>query len=197
MVGRGVILGGWVFGGGGPRCRVRGLVMGFRLVAVGGGTCGGGCWRGLAVAGAGGDLRVLRLLPGLGGGWGGMVWGRHYWWWGGRGWVLCWTGVWASRRVVWVLPVRALRFLRSLAGCGVGVRVGGGCLGIRVGLWSVGSGGLLVEGACWYGVRLGGLVVVFGCSLYALLLFVGVPGPPRVNEGVRMPECREPVQWGR
>ena len=45
--------------------------------------------------------------------------------------MLCWTGVWASRRVVWVLRVRAVRFLRSLAGCGVEVRVGGGCLRAR------------------------------------------------------------------
>ena len=84
---------------------------------------------------------------------------------GGQGWVLCWTGVCASRRVVFVLRVRALRCLRSLAVCGVQVRVGGGCLGIRVGLWSVGSGWLLVDGACWHGARLEGLVVVVGCSL--------------------------------
>ena len=56
----------------------------------------------------------------------GMGPGLTPWWWGGRGWVLCWTGVLASRRVVWVLRARALRFLRSLAGCCVEVRVGGG-----------------------------------------------------------------------
>ena len=53
---------------------------------------------------------------------------------GGRGWVLCWFGVWASRRVVWVLRVQAVRSLWSLAGCGAEVRVGGGRLGIRAGL---------------------------------------------------------------
>ena len=66
---------------------------------------------------------------------------------------------------MWVLRVRAVRFLRSRAGCGVEVRVGGGCLGIWVGLWSVGSGWLLVDLACWHGVPVGGLVVVVGCSL--------------------------------
>ena len=84
---------------------------------------------------------------------------------GGQGWVLCRTGVWASRRVVCVLRVRAVRFLRTLAGCSVEVRVGGGCLSIRLGLWSVCSGWLLVDGACWHGVQMGGLLVVEGCSL--------------------------------
>ena len=101
----------------------------------------------------------------LGGGRGGMLWGRHCWWWGGRGWVLCLMGVWATRRVVWVLCVRAVRSLWSLAGCGAEVRLRGGCLHIGVGLWSVGSWWLLVDGACWYGVWVGGLLVVVGCSL--------------------------------
>ena len=94
-----------------------------------------------------------------------MVWGWHCWWRGGRRWVLCWTGVWPSRWVVWVLRVRAVRFLRSLACRGLEVRVGGGCLGIRVGLWLVGSGWLLVDGACGHGLRVEGLPVVVGCSL--------------------------------
>ena len=109
-------------------------------MAVEGRPRGGVCRRGLGLAGVGGGLRMVRLWPGLGGGRGGMVWGRHCWWSGGRGWVLCWVGVWASRQVVWVLRVRAVRFLRSLVGCVVEVRVGGGCLGIWLGLWSVGSG---------------------------------------------------------
>ena len=33
-----------------------------------------------------------------------------------------------------------------------------------MGLWSVGSGWLPVDGACWYGVWVGGLLVVVGCS---------------------------------
>ena len=121
------------------------------------GACGGGDWSGSAFGASEAWSR------GVGGG--GMVWGRHCWWWGGRGRVLCLTGVWASRRVVWVLRVRAVRSLRSLAGCGVEVRDGGGRLGIRVGLWSVGSGWLLVDGACWHGVRVEGMLVVVGCSL--------------------------------
>ena len=94
-----------------------------------------------------------------------MVWGRHCWWWGGRGWLLCWLAVWAPRRVVSALRVCAVRSLWSLAGCGAEVRVGGGRLGIRSGLWSVGSGWLLVDGACWHGVRVEGLLVVVGCSI--------------------------------
>ena len=91
------------------------------------------------------------------------MWRWHCWWRGGRGWVLCWLGVWASRRAVWVLRVRVVRFSRFLAGRGV--EVGGGCLGIRMRLWSVGSGWLLVDGARWHGFRLGGLPVVVGCFL--------------------------------
>ena len=47
---------------------------------------------------------------------GGMERGWHCWWQGGRGGLLCWTGVWASCWVVWVLCVPASWFLRSLAG---------------------------------------------------------------------------------
>ena len=84
---------------------------------------------------------------------------------GGQGGVLCWMGVWAPCRVVWVLCVRAVRLLRSLAGCGVGVRVGSCCLGIQMGLWSVSSWWLLVDGACRHGVRVEGLLWMVGCSL--------------------------------
>ena len=71
------------------------LVMGFFLVAAGGGTRGGVCQRGLGVAGVGGGLCMVRQWPGPGGGMGGggMVWGWYRWWRGGRGGVLCWTGV--------------------------------------------------------------------------------------------------------
>ena len=81
---------------------------------------------------------------------------------GGRGCVLRWLGVWASSLVVWVLSVLAVRSLRSLAAHGAEVRVGGGRMGIRAGLWSVGSRWLLVDGACWYGLLVGGLLVVVG-----------------------------------
>ena len=118
-------------------------------------------------AGAGGGRDRWASLRGASVAWsrggGGIMWGWDCWWRGGRGWVLCWTGVRASRRVVCVLRVRVVRFLRSLAGRSV--EMGGGCLGIRVELWSVGSGRLLVDGACWHGLRLGELLIAVGCSL--------------------------------
>ena len=93
----------------------------------------------------------VRGLVSGGGGRRGVVWGWHCWWWGGRGWVLCWLGVRASLWVVWVLRVCAVRSLRFLTGCGAGMWVGGGRMGVRVGLWSVCNGWLLVDGARWYG----------------------------------------------
>ena len=111
-----------------------------------------------------GPLRVASVAWSQGGGGGGVVWGWQCWWWLGRGWVLRWLGVWASRWVVWVLRVRAVRSLRSLAGCGAEVRVGGGRMGVWVGLWSEGNRWLPVDGASWYGVWVGGLLVVPGCS---------------------------------
>ena len=72
-------------------------------------------------------------------------------------------GVWASRWIVRVLRVPVVRLLRSLAGRGF--EVGCGCLGIRVGLWSVGSGWLLVDCARSHGVRVGWLPVVVECFL--------------------------------
>ena len=83
----------WV-GGGGSCCRVWGLVMGFLFVAAGGATRGGVCRQGHRNQSADGGRCVLRLWPGLGGG---GVWGWHCWWSGGRGWLLRWLGVWASR----------------------------------------------------------------------------------------------------
>ena len=137
--------------------------MGFLLVAAGGGTRGGVCRRGHCNQSAGGGLRVVRLWPGLGGGAGEVGVGVALLVVGGRGWVLRWSGGWASCQVVLVLRVRAVRYLWSLAGCGAEVRVGGGRMGIRVRLWSVGSGWLPADGACWYGVWMGGLLVVVGC----------------------------------
>ena len=119
----------------------------------------------------------VRGLVSLGGR-GGLVWGWHCWWWGGRGRVLCWLGVWASLWVVWVLRVCAVRSLRFLNGCGAKVWVGGGRMGVRVGLWSVCNWWLLVDGARWYGVWVGGLLVVVGRSYQALVLLVCVRGSP-------------------
>ena len=78
--------------------------------------------------------------------------------------MLCWLGVWASLWVVWVLRVCAVRPLRFLTGCGAGLWVGGGRTSVRVGLWSVCNGWLLVDGVRWYGVWVGGLLVVVGRS---------------------------------
>ena len=146
LVVRGVMGGGGVGWGGGRRCRVWGPVMGFLVAVAGGGTRGGVCRRGHQHQLAGAGYRVLRPWPGLGGGLGGVVWVWHCWWWGGRGWVLCWLGVRALLWVVWVFRVCAVRSLRFLAGCGAVVWVGRGRMGVRVGLWSVCYGWLLVDG---------------------------------------------------
>ena len=113
--------------------------------------------------------------------------------WGGRGWVLCRLGVRASLWVVWVLCVCAVGPLRFLTGCGAGVRVGGDRMSPRMGLWSVCDGWLLVDGARWYGVWVGGLLVVVGRSYQALVLLVCVHGSSRVQGGVPWLVCRGPV----
>ena len=164
LVVRGVMGGVVWVGGGGRPCRAWGPVMGSLVAVAGGGIRGGVCRRGHRRQLAGAGCRVLRPWPCLGGGAGGVVWGRPCWWWGGRGWVLCWLGVWASLWDVWVLRVCAVRPLRVLTGCGAEVWVGGGRMGVRVGLWSVCNGWLLVNGARWYGVLMGGLLVVVGRS---------------------------------
>ena len=157
-------MGGLVWVGAGCHCcRVWGLVMGFLLAAAGGGTRSV-CRRGHRHQLAGGGRRLLPLWPDLEGGWGVVVWGRHCWWFGGRRSVLCWLGVQASLSVVRVLRVCAVRSLRSLAGCGAEVWVGGGRMGVRVGLWSVCNGWLPVNGARWYGVWDGRLLVLVGRS---------------------------------
>ena len=166
--------------------------MGLLLVATEGQTRGGVCRGGIAInrlVGASASCVCGLASRGAGGG----VWGWHCRWWEGQGWVLCWLGVWASRRVVWVWRVRAVRSLWSLAGCGAEVRVGGGRPGIRAELWSIGSGWLPLDGACWYGVWVGGPLVVLRCPYEALVLLVLVRGPPQAHGGVRWSVCREPV----
>ena len=106
--------------------------------------------------------RVAFLAWSWGGGAGGGCGGGTAGVWVGRAGLLRWLGVWASLWVVWVLRVHAVRSLRSLAGCGAEVWVGGGRMGVRVGLWSVGNGWLPVDGARWYGVWVGELLVVVG-----------------------------------
>ena len=160
------VMGGvvWV-GGGGCRCRVWGMVMGFLLAAAGGRIRGGVCRRGHRYQSACGGCRVLRLPPGLGGGAvGGGVGVALLVVGGAGGGLLRWLGVWASLWVVWVLRVRAVRFLRFLAGCRAEVWVGGGRMGVRLGLWSVDNGWLPVDGARRYWVWVGWLLVVVGCS---------------------------------
>ena len=150
--------GGWsslsrVGSGDGVSCSGRGMGDSRWHVSAGASTSIGWCWlpRVASVAWSRGG--------GAGGGWCG---GLRCWWWGGRGWVLCWLGVWASLWVVSVLRVCAMQPLRFLTGCGAGVWVGGGRMGVRVGLWSVCNWWLLVDGARWYGVWVGGLLVVVG-----------------------------------
>ena len=63
----------------------------------------------------------------------------------------------------------------------------------RVGLWSVCDGWLLVDGARWHGVWVGGLLVVVGRSYQALVLLVCVRGSLRVHGGVPWLLCRGPV----
>ena len=137
LVVRGVMGGVVWVGGGGRCCRGRGdsgwSVSAVALTSIG--------WCYLA--------RVASVAWSRGGA-GGVVWGWHCWWWGRRGWVLCWLGVWASLWVVRVFCVCAVRSLQFLAGCGAEVCVGGGRMGDRVGLWSVCNGWLLVDGARWY-----------------------------------------------
>ena len=113
--------------------------------------------------------------------------------WGGRGWVLCRLGVRASLWVVWVLRVCAVWPLRFLTGRGAGVRVGGDRMSPRVGLWSVCDGWLLVDGARWYGVWVGGLLVVVGRPYSVLVLPVCVRGSSRVHGGVPWLVCRGSV----
>ena len=107
------------------------------VVCVGGGL---GWWGLVAVS----LWCVTGPVPGGGRG-GGVVWGWHCYWRGWRGRALCRMGVWASRRVLWVLFVRIVRVSRPPAGRGV--EVGGDCLCIRVAVWSVGIRQLLPDRA--------------------------------------------------
>ena len=54
-------------------------------------------------------------------------------------------------------------------------------MSVRVGLWSVCNGWLPVDGACWYGVQVGGLLVVVGWGGRGWVLCrLGGPGVPGV-----------------
>ena len=107
--------------------------------------------------------------------------------------VLAWLGVWALLWVVWVLRVCAMRSLRFLAGCGAVVWVGGDRMGVWVGLWSVCYGWLPVDGARWYGLWGGGLLLVVRRSYLVLVLLVCVRGSPRVHGNLLWLVCRGPV----
>ena len=194
LVVRGVMGGVVWVGGGGRRCRVWGPVMGFFL------------WRsregGPTVVCVGGGIDINRLVgaavrcvcglvSGGGAGGGGVGVTLLVVGWAGLGVVL--VGGLGSLWVVWLLRVCAVRSLRSLAGCGAEVWVRGGRMGVRVGLWSVCNEWLLVDGARWYGVWVGGLLVVVGRPYYALVLLVCVRGSPRVHGGVPWLVCRGPA----
>ena len=62
------------------------------------------------------------------------------------------------------LRVSVMRSLRPLAGCVAEVRVRGGRMGVRAGLWSVGNGWLPVDDVLWFGVWVEGMLVVMWCS---------------------------------
>ena len=68
--------------------------------------------------------------------------------------------------VNWLVLAAAccVRGVVSGGGGGGVVWVGGGRMSVRVGLWSVCNGWLLLDGARWYGVWVGGLLVVAGRS---------------------------------
>ena len=140
--------------GDGVSCGGRGRGYSRWRVSAGASTSIGWCWL----------PRVASVAWSRGGGGGGWCGGGAVGGGGGRGRVLRWLGVWASLWVVWVLHVCAVRPLRFLTGCGAGMWVGGGRMGVPVGLWSVCNRWLLLDGARWYGMWVGGLLVVVGRS---------------------------------
>ena len=153
--------GGWsslsrVGSGDGVSCGGRGRGDSRWRVSAGASTSIGRCWLPPVAS-------VAWSRGGGGGAWGGGV-GVALLVVGGAGMGFVPAGVWASLWVVWVLRVCAVRSLRFLTGCGARVWVGGGRMGVLVGLWSVCNGWLLVDGARWYGVLVGGLLVVVGRS---------------------------------
>ena len=163
LVVQGVMGGGGVgYGGGGHRCRAWGPVMGSLVAVAGGGIRGGVCRRGYRRRLAGAGCRVLCPWPGLRGGAGGGGVGVALLVVGGAGVGVVLAGGLGVPVALWVLRVCAVRPLRFLTGCGAGVWVGGGRMSVWVGLWSVCNGWLRVDGARWYGVWVGGLLVVVG-----------------------------------
>ena len=115
----------WARGGGVHRCCVRGLVMGFPLVALGGGVRRPAHRRGAGAVGVGGCLRIVSRCSRPGGEAGGACRGGTAG--GGWGCVLCSLGVWVSRQALWMVCVCVWRI--RWAPAGLGVEVGGCCLG--------------------------------------------------------------------
>ena len=131
-----------------------------------------------------------------GGGRGVVVWGWHCWWWGGWGWMLRWLGVWASCRGVWVLRVRAVRSLWSLAGTGAKC-------GWEAAAWASawGCGPQVVDGSQWM------VLAGMGCSGGGCWWWCGAPirpwccwctcAAPRGSMGVcGGPYVVSPCSWG-
>ena len=61
-------------------------------------------------------------------------------------------------------------------------------MGVRVGLWFVCNGWLLVDGARWYGVWVGGLLVVVGPSCRPWCYWCACAAP-RWSMGVHRGSC--------
>ena len=159
MGGGGVGWGGWsslshVGSGDGVSCGGRGRGDSRWRVLAGASTSIGWCWL----------PRVASVAWSRGGGGGGWCGGGAVGGGGGGGGCCAGWGSGSSLWVVLVLRVCAVRPLRFLTGCCAGVWVGGGRMSVWVGLWSVCNGWLLVDGARWYGVWVGGLLVVVGRS---------------------------------
>ena len=89
----------------------------------------------MACVGGGIDVNWLVLaaaccVRGLvsGGGRGGVVWGWRCWWWGGRGWVLCWLGSLERGGMDRLLPKNTIHYVEEFVSSCKYVPVAESCL---------------------------------------------------------------------